>query len=219
MKKTVELTLTHFIVSGLARVSLWGGGQGDIEMNETKLEPELLSKDNILRCVNDGGFGVESIDSADITVQACYGPRHRETVLELQDVHNPIHTKLFLGWKSLNEQREKLRYPNGKPEPKDLLNGKILTFYCRGRRYEVNGYGHIRANGLKHFSTTWVFLGGSPHHWNSHIVHRFAEACQNPEVLNGCLGYDKDHGTVRQWGGSYNGKLPRISGARIESLS
>jgi len=42
------------------------------------------------------------------------------------------------------------------------MSKKILVFYFRGERYEVNEEGHIRANGLITFSPYWIFLGGEP---------------------------------------------------------
>jgi hypothetical protein len=87
---------------------------------------------------------------------------------------------------------------------------KILVFMFRGEIYEVNEQGHIKANGLKDFSPTWVFLGGSRHHWSNHIDVTLKEAFEMPGLLDRCLGWDKDHGTTRRWGGRYYGKLPRI---------
>ena len=93
---------------------------------------------------------------------------------------------------------------------------KILVFMFRGQIYEVNEQGHIKANGLKNFSPTWVFLGGSRHHWSTHIDVKLADAFENPGLLDRCLGWDKDHGTTRQWGGKYYGKLPRIMNVSVK---
>lgn len=97
---------------------------------------------------------------------------------------------------------------------------KILHFTFRGEHYEVNEAGHIKANGLPNHSSTWVFLGGTKHHWSNRIQFTTAEAFKNPQILNGCLGWDKDHGTTRQWGGQYYGQLPRIRSAYVtESIT
>lgn len=93
---------------------------------------------------------------------------------------------------------------------------KILHFNHAGDHYMVNENGEINANGLGYFSKTWIFLGGTRHHWSNRIQFDLKEAFERPEVLNGCLGWDKDHGTTRQWGGQHYGKLPRISGAYIK---
>lgn len=92
---------------------------------------------------------------------------------------------------------------------------RVLIFKFRGDWYKVNERGHINANGIGHYSESWVFLGGTKHHWSNHITVSLRDAFIKPEELNGCLGFDRDHGTYRQWGGQYNGKLPRISNAYI----
>lgn len=92
---------------------------------------------------------------------------------------------------------------------------KTLIFTFRGETYKVNEEGHINANGIGKFSDTWLFLGGTKHHWSNCITVSLKTAFINPELLNGCLGFDKDHGTTRQWGGQYAGKLPRIRNAYV----
>lgn len=92
---------------------------------------------------------------------------------------------------------------------------KILRFYFRGQIYNVDEKGRINANSLNYFSDNWIFLGGTKHHWSNHITITREMAFQNPELLNGCLGFDLDHGTTRKWGGLYSGKLPRITYAHI----
>ena len=94
---------------------------------------------------------------------------------------------------------------------------KTLCFMFRGDEYRVNEKGYIKANGLTYFSKDWRFIGGSPHHWHQRIVVTVAEAFRDPKRLNGCLGWDVDHGTLRKWGGCYFGKLPRIQQAYVET--
>ena len=91
----------------------------------------------------------------------------------------------------------------------------ILQFMFRGEIYKVDENGRINANGINHYSDSWIFLGGSPHHWHQRIVYSLKDAFKNPQYLNGCLGWDRDHGTIREWSGKYNGKLPRIKNAQI----
>lgn len=93
---------------------------------------------------------------------------------------------------------------------------KLLYFTFRGDHYIVNEAGEIKANGLKYHSKNWIFLGGSRHHWATHIQVTLKEAFELPGLLNGCLGWDKDHGTTRTWGGQYYGKLPRINNAYVK---
>lgn len=93
---------------------------------------------------------------------------------------------------------------------------KTLNFKFRGEYYQIDEQGRINANGLNKFSDNWIFLGGTKHHWSNRITVTRDAAFNNPELLNGCLGFDKDHGTTRQWGGCYMGKLPRITNCYVK---
>lgn len=95
---------------------------------------------------------------------------------------------------------------------------KILQFYFRGEKYLVNEKGEINANGIGYHSSTWIFLGGTKHHWSNHVTVTLKQAFENPKSLEGCLGFDKDHGTTRMWGGCYNGKLPRITHVSVINI-
>ncbi len=86
----------------------------------------------------------------------------------------------------------------------------ILNFTFRAQYYKVNERGHIKANGLKHYSKDWIFLGGSSHHKHNRITVSLKESFKNPSKLNKCYGWDRDHGTTRQWRGSWYYKIPRI---------
>jgi hypothetical protein len=92
---------------------------------------------------------------------------------------------------------------------------KTLHFSFRGDHYKVNEAGQINANGIGYYSQNWLFLGGTKHHWSNRVTVSLKDAFNDPKLLNGYLGFDKDHGTVRKWGGQYCGKLPRISSAYI----
>jgi hypothetical protein len=94
-----------------------------------------------------------------------------------------------------------------------------LRFYFRGELYRVDGQGRINANGIGEFSDNWRFLGGSTHPWHNHVTVPFLTAFTYPVFLNGCIGWDKDHGTTRSWGGRYNGRIPRITGAHLVKRS
>lgn len=95
------------------------------------------------------------------------------------------------------------------------MKKRFLSFYHRGERYLVNEAGHIKANGLPGFSSTWLFLGGSRRLRRKGLDVSRSAAFESPDLLNGCLGWDLDHGTTRRWLGSFHGKLPRISGATV----
>lgn len=105
---------------------------------------------------------------------------------------------------------------------------KILNFMIRGEWYQANEKGWIKRpdvvlpNGkvlsTSQFSDTWILLGGSGHHWNNHITLRREEIFKNPKKFIGCLLWDRDHGTIRVWGGSYCGRIPRVQSAYIETV-
>jgi hypothetical protein len=65
MAKVRTITQTHREISGIALLNLWGGGQGTIEMDAVRIPFGELSLKNFLSAINDGGFGCESIDSAE----------------------------------------------------------------------------------------------------------------------------------------------------------
>ena len=66
--KTVSLKQTGILIKGESLLNLWGGGQCSIEMESYFLPIGKATKDNILRCVNDNGFGCESIECANIDI-------------------------------------------------------------------------------------------------------------------------------------------------------
>jgi len=91
---------------------------------------------------------------------------------------------------------------------------KILNIRIRGELYKCNDIQQfVRTDMPMKFHDSWKFLGGMTHHWCNHINVRFKDAWENPKLLIGCMLVDLDHETMRVWGGSYNGKLPRITQA------
>jgi len=96
---------------------------------------------------------------------------------------------------------------------KEKRKEKYLRFLSRGDIFLVNEKGQIQGPNSGSFSENWIFLGGSKHHWSSSPTVSLKQAFENPSLLNGCLGWDIDHGTTRRWSGCYCGKLPRITGA------
>lgn len=101
--KTVTLKQIGIQVQGEAMLNLWGGGKGTIDMESYFLPLGKATKTNILRCVNDNGFGCESIESAYIDIYDVYENGHKQYNRELY-VDCKHHTKHFLGWRELREQ-------------------------------------------------------------------------------------------------------------------
>ena len=86
----------------------------------------------------------------------------------------------------------------------------MLHFKCRGEWFKVNPDGFMTQDHNDDFSGQWVFLGVSFHHWRTGLDIKFSIKTL-PENLMGGLVWDLDHGTIRQWGGQYLGKLPRVT--------
>lgn len=65
--KTVKLKQIGYRIGGISLINMWGGGQGEIEMDSEDIIGTIL-KDKIIKCVNDGRFGCESIESANVNI-------------------------------------------------------------------------------------------------------------------------------------------------------
>jgi len=107
MEKEFRTTLYGYKVSGDAVLNLWGGGQGEIRMQAQLLPAKHLSKDNVLRCVNDNGFGCESIDSAHVRVTEVWrredgGGFIMGKTVSFESLH-PDNQHLYNGWRYFNE--------------------------------------------------------------------------------------------------------------------
>jgi hypothetical protein len=61
-KDAITLKFTNYYVTGVADLSLWGGGNAAIVMEPFTVENP--NKSTLLKNLNDSGFGVESINGA-----------------------------------------------------------------------------------------------------------------------------------------------------------
>jgi hypothetical protein len=66
--KTITLKQDGFIIKGVADLTLWGGGQGSIDMKSFKVQ----SLKDIKKNLNDNGFGVQSINGAVVQIYENY---------------------------------------------------------------------------------------------------------------------------------------------------
>jgi len=67
----VELKHVGYKVEGKAKISLWGGGQGSVNMTKEYIHGQI-TKDALLKCINDGGFGCVCIESAELVISDLY---------------------------------------------------------------------------------------------------------------------------------------------------
>ena len=97
---------------------------------------------------------------------------------------------------------------------------KTLHICIRSEWYKINEKGEIYGgpNKIKEPSGNWLFLGVSTHHWHNHLVYSFKQIWNNPQLAEGGILWDKDHGTTRIWAGLFHGKIPRIQRASIGEL-
>ena len=64
--KKLTLHLSGYRIKGVADITLWGGDAACIEMTPVKLR--ILDKDDLMQHLNDGGFGVQSINGAIVDI-------------------------------------------------------------------------------------------------------------------------------------------------------
>ena len=83
-KEKKEITLKHigYHCQGIAMLNFWGGGQAPYHMD--KWRTQTKDRKTIAEGVNDGRFGCESIESADVLVYDLYEDNytvfsHKET--------------------------------------------------------------------------------------------------------------------------------------------
>jgi len=77
-KKTVTLKQVGYRCSGTAIINCWGGGQGEITMD--KWDTTNKSRKSIVKGVNDGQFGCESIESAIVYIDTLYENGYTEHI-------------------------------------------------------------------------------------------------------------------------------------------
>jgi len=70
--KQVTLNQIGYEIRGTSTLKLWGGGEGEIKMDTSHIVKLPLTKEKLLRCVNDGQFGCESIEEANIHIFDLY---------------------------------------------------------------------------------------------------------------------------------------------------
>jgi asparagine synthetase B (glutamine-hydrolysing) len=95
---------------------------------------------------------------------------------------------------------------------------KTLYFCCRGEIYKVKENGDMlqENNHYNEWDSKWKLLGVSFHHWKKDIDLTLQDIFAHPEKMVKGIVWDVDHGTVRQWGGRYCGKLPRVKWAYVK---
>ncbi len=92
---TITLYHTGYIVEGESILSMWGGGEGTIDMKPCYIPKDKLSKTSLLECVNDAMFGCKSILGATIHIYDDYEGNvqvYRKTI-----ILDPNYCKIYQG--------------------------------------------------------------------------------------------------------------------------
>lgn len=90
MTRTVTLKQIGWTIRGQAFVTTWYGRQGIADMKPTFVPLGKLTRDKVHCSINDGGFGAQSIDRADVEVYRTYENHYHEFGRVLE-VENPDH--------------------------------------------------------------------------------------------------------------------------------
>lgn len=69
-KKTITLDFTDYVIKGTAKLLLWGGDNGTIEMQSYHVNN--LTEKEIAAGANDSGFGCERIVSIEVDIYENY---------------------------------------------------------------------------------------------------------------------------------------------------
>ena len=75
--RTVTLKQVGYQITGTAYLKMWGGGEGEIEMDIVEITGKITKK-KLLNCINDAGFGCEQITDADIDVYDLFENHYTE---------------------------------------------------------------------------------------------------------------------------------------------
>jgi hypothetical protein len=78
MKKQVCLKHKGYSIQGTATIRCWDGYVGEIKMDSTFIPDGKLTKENILKSINDGRFGCESILKAKIVIYDVFDNKYIE---------------------------------------------------------------------------------------------------------------------------------------------
>jgi len=82
MVKKITLKQIGYYIAGYVIANMWGGGEGEIQMDSFAIKGKI-TKDKIVKSLNDGQFGVVSLKSADISIYNLFEHDYKEYNREL----------------------------------------------------------------------------------------------------------------------------------------
>ena len=108
MAKQITCNRIGFKVCGTAPLGLWGGGHGSITMKPVTIHTDReLTEDQIKSCINDNGFGCETIFGAHIFVYELYETPNGIVFMEQPAVVDEYYTVLALNGVLTKEKLKK----------------------------------------------------------------------------------------------------------------
>lgn len=76
--RKVTLKQIGYTIRGASLINLWGSGQGEMSMDSSFISLDIFSKTALLKCINDGQFGCESLESAEVDIYDTFDNGYKE---------------------------------------------------------------------------------------------------------------------------------------------
>uniref|UniRef100_A0A6M3LNS6 Uncharacterized protein n=1 Tax=viral metagenome TaxID=1070528 RepID=A0A6M3LNS6_9ZZZZ len=93
--RKVTLKQIGYTIKGISTLCLWDGSEGIIQMNKEFIPIDNLSHTNLLKCINDGGFGCEEIKEATLDIYDLFENEYKEFNRIIKVKGMPHRQKLF----------------------------------------------------------------------------------------------------------------------------
>ena len=125
MTKQITLNQIGYRIKGEAILNLWGGGAGSIPMQSKDIVE--LTTENVIRSINDNGFGCESFAGAEVDIYTLYERDVEEYLMSLSFTQEDLIgcTSASTDYEKLTEDYEKrLGITSLKDKEKEILETK-----------------------------------------------------------------------------------------------
>ena len=125
MKRQIVLNQIGYRVKGEAELNLWGGGTGSIAMEHRDIDE--LTVENVLKEINDNGFGCESYAGAEVDIYTLYERGVEEYLMSLSFTQEDLWgiTNVNADYKKLAEDYEKVLGGTLEEKEKQMLEAEL----------------------------------------------------------------------------------------------
>jgi len=76
--KMVTLQQTGYYIEGQVNIILWTGDIGELYMDPMVVPLGNMTKENLMKCINDGQYGAQFIDKAELAIYDYYENNYKE---------------------------------------------------------------------------------------------------------------------------------------------